>query len=118
MTVGEFPSSVAAGDSLAVMFRELRKFNIGLCAATQSIDALRSSRGDLATTLLANTAAKLFFRLAPREAHLLDEYTAPEFSARDLSRLPNHQTILSLPAASCRCAAAAAGHAAARSAAR
>lgn len=97
--VDEFPSFVAAGEGLATMFRELRKFNLGLCVATQSIDALRGPHGDLATTLLANTAAKLFFRLAPREAHLLDEYTAPEFSARDLARLPNHQAVLSLPAA-------------------
>ena len=82
------------------LFREGRKFGIAYTVATQTVGSLRHPRaGDLANAVMANTASKLFFRMSPREALLVDEYTSPEFPARDLARLPNYRAVLAVPAA-------------------
>ena len=89
-----------ANDSTPALFREARKFGLGLTVATQSLSSLRHRRGgDLANAVLANTATKVLFRLSPMDAHMLDEYVEPGFTARDLSRCPNYQAVVSLTGA-------------------
>ncbi len=94
LVVDEFASF--ATPAASGMFAQLRKYGIALCVATQSVANLRSRSEEIATAVLGNSAAKLFFRLAPAEAIRLDEYTAPEYPARVVARLPNYQAILSL----------------------
>jgi len=85
---------------VAQLLREARKFGLGVTLATQAVEALRHPvAGDLSTAVLANTATKVFMRLSPREAIQLDEYTAPEYLAQDLVRMPNYQGVFCLPAA-------------------
>jgi hypothetical protein len=86
-----------ANDSTPALFREARKFGLGLAVATQSLGSLRHRNGgDLANAVLANTATKVLFRLSPLDARMLEEYVEPEFAARHLSRCPNHQAVVSL----------------------
>lgn len=89
-----------ANDSTPALFREARKFGLGLTVATQSLSSLRHRNGgDLANAVLANTATKALFRLSPLDARMLEEYVEPEFTARHLSRCPNYQAVLSLAGA-------------------
>jgi hypothetical protein len=54
--------------------------------------------GDLSADLLGHTACKLTFRCSPRDALRLEELHAPEFSVKDIVRLPNYHAVLSAPA--------------------
>lgn len=86
-----------ANDSTPALFREARKFGLGLTVATQSLSSLRHRKGgELTNAVLANTATKALFRLSPLDARMLEDYVAPEFTARDLSRTPNYQAVLSV----------------------
>jgi len=87
-----------ASASAPSQWAQLRKFGVALCAASQSLASLRSAGDGVCTAVVSNAATKVLFRLAPREAIELDEYTAPEYPAREVSRLPNHQAVLAVPA--------------------
>jgi hypothetical protein len=79
-------------------FREARKFGLHLTVATQSFASLTHAKAPhLANEVLTNTAAKIFFRVSPREGHQIDEYTAPRFRAQDLATLRSHHAVLALP---------------------
>ncbi len=84
------------------LFQSLRKFNVGLCVATQSLQSIKPPvqlvDNDIVGSVLANTACKLALRLSPRDARQLAEYTAPEFGSEALTRLANHQAVMALPA--------------------
>jgi hypothetical protein len=98
LVVDEFHSF--ASPAVPAMFRECRKYGLSLTVATQSLGSLRHARGgDLVNAVLANSATKLLFRLSPTEANLVDEYTLPQFTARDVTRLPNYRAVMSLAAA-------------------
>lgn len=98
LVVDEFQNYVSP--AVPLLFRESRKFGLCLTVATQSVGSLRHPRaGDLASEVMTNTAAKVFFRMSPREALKVDEYTAPEYPAREVARLANYHAVLSLPAA-------------------
>ncbi|MBK6803324.1 MAG: ATP-binding protein [Novosphingobium sp.] len=98
LVIDEFHSFCSP--SVPALFRESRKFGLALTVATQSIGSIAHPQApDLANTVLTNTAAKCFFRLSPAEALRIDEYTAPEFPARELARLPNYHVVVSQAAA-------------------
>ena len=92
--------SVLANKSMPSAFRELRKFNVGLVVATQTWSSMRGrdQHNDLANEVLANTSCKLSFRVSPKDARLLDDYTLPDFDAVSLTRTPNHQAVVSFSA--------------------
>lgn len=87
-----------ATKSAPAQFAQLRKFGVALCVASQSLASLRAAGDEVCAAVLGNSASKVLFRLAPREAIELDEYTAPEYPAREIARLPNYQAVLSLAA--------------------
>ena len=82
------------------LWAEARKFGLSLTTANQSISQLRSASGggEIAQALLANTATKIFFRLSPADAALLEPYAAPEISGHELMRLPVFHCALSMSA--------------------
>ena len=98
LVVDEAASMVSA--STMRLWAEARKFGLSLTTANQSISQLRSRNGDseIAQSLLANTATKVFFRLSPSDASLLEPYASPEFSAKELTRLPVFHSALSMSA--------------------
>lgn len=88
-----------ANDSTPALFREARKFGLGLTVATQSFSSLRHRRGgDLTNALLANTATKVLFRLSPLDAKLVEEYAEPTFNVADLTRTQNYQAVVCMTA--------------------
>lgn len=88
-----------ANDSTPALFREARKFGLGLTVATQSFSSLKHRKGaDLADAVLANTATKVFFRLSPGDANMVDEYSEPVFGARDLTRTTNYSAVVCMNA--------------------
>ena len=88
-----------ANDSTPALFREARKFGLGLTVATQSFSSLRHRRGgDLTNAVLANTATKVLFRLSPLDAKLVEEYAEPAFSVSDLSRTQNYHAVVCMTA--------------------
>jgi TraM recognition site of TraD and TraG len=98
LVVDEAASMVSA--STMRLWAEAGKFGLSLTTANQSISQLRSRNGDteIAQSLLANTATKVFFRLSPSDASLLEPYASPEFSAKELTRLPVFHSALSMSA--------------------
>lgn len=98
LVVDEAASMVSS--STMRLWAEARKFGLSLTTANQSISQLRSRNGDneIAQSLLANTATKVFFRLSPSDASLLEPYASPEFSAKELTRLPVLHNALSMSA--------------------
>lgn len=86
--------------TVPALFREARKFGIGLTVATQSVASIQHPQSPtLIDDVLGNTACKVLFRLSPRDAARIDEYTEPEFSAAAIARQANFRAVLSLPAA-------------------
>jgi hypothetical protein len=87
-----------ATPAVPALFREARKLGLALTVATQSFGSLQQPQApNLVTDVLTNTAAKLLFRLSPREAALLEEYTAPSFDVRALTKTANRKAVLPLP---------------------
>lgn len=88
-----------ASDATPSLFREARKYNLGLVAATQSLGSLmRPTVASLKDAVLASTATKVCFRLSPADSHLLDDYTTPTFSAADLMRTRNYEAVVAMSA--------------------
>lgn len=93
LVVDEFQTFVS--DATPVMFREVRKYNLGLLCATQSLGSLKSRTSEhLLDAVLANTATKAILRVSPADANLLDDYTLPEFTRADLMRTPNYEAFM------------------------
>ena len=85
-----------ATDAAPGLFREARKYGLGLTVATQTWSSLRGSseRSELPNAMLASTATKVLFRLSARDASLLEEYAMPQFTAAGLVRIPNYQAVV------------------------
>lgn len=98
MVVDEAATMVS--ESTTRLFAEARKFGLSLTLATQSVAQLRNTAGEatIAQALLANTATKVMFRLSPSDAGLLEPYAAPEFTAKELTRLPVFHAAMSMSA--------------------
>ena len=88
-----------ANESTPALFREARKFGLGLTVATQSFSSLRTGQGsDLVSAVLASTATKVLFRLSPQDANLVDDYSEPAFSAKELTKTRNHHAVVCMSA--------------------
>jgi DNA helicase HerA-like ATPase len=98
LVVDEFQTF--ASDALPNFFREARKFNVGLCVATQSMSSLVSFGGQktLMDAVLANTATKIIFRASPTDGAFLTDYTEPTFNAGDLARTRNYEAVVAMSA--------------------
>lgn len=97
LVVDEFQTFVS--DAAPAMFREVRKYNVGLLCATQSLGSLKSRTAEhLLDAVLANTATKAILRVSPADANLLDDYSLPEFARADLMRTPNYEAVLCISA--------------------
>lgn len=72
---------------LADLLSELRKYRLGLTLAHQHLAQLDEA---VQEAVLGNVGTLLSFRVGPRDAELLERELAPEFSASDLTRLPNY----------------------------
>jgi hypothetical protein len=97
LVVDEFQTFVS--DATPAMFREVRKYNLGLLCATQSLGSLKSRTAEhLLDAVLANTATKAILRVSPADANLLDDYTLPEFARADLMRTPNYAAVVCMSA--------------------
>jgi hypothetical protein len=84
--------SFATG-SLVTMLSELRKYRVGLVLAHQFLGQLAPQVRD---AILGNVGTTIVFRMGIQDAHILAREFAPEFSAQDLTRLPNHEIYLKL----------------------
>jgi Type IV secretion-system coupling protein DNA-binding domain len=87
----EFPTFTTL--SLANMLSELRKYRLNLILAHQFLGQLDEEVRD---AILGNVGTIIAFRLGLTDAELLEKEFAPEFSALDLVRLPNHAIYLKL----------------------
>ena len=79
--------------SLASMLSELRKYGVGLVLAHQYLAQLDPVIRD---AVLGNVGTLIAFRIGSADAEELAQEFAPEFSAEDLIRLPNHMVYLKL----------------------
>lgn len=97
----EFQSIATA--STARMLAEARKLNLCLTVAFQNIGQLKTRfAGELASTLLANTATRLLFRLNPGDAALLDDYYKPALSMADMTTMADFHAACVMPGQSGR----------------
>ena len=79
--------------SLANMLSELRKYRVSMVLAHQYLSQLDLQVRD---AILGNVGSIICFRLGPADAEILGKEFYPEFTAGDLSRLPNHSVYLKL----------------------
>lgn len=82
-----------AGEGLAMMLSELRKYRIGMVLAHQHLGQLPLPVRD---AVLGNACTLVCFRVGGADAALLARELAPEFSALDLISLPNYHIYLKL----------------------
>jgi hypothetical protein len=79
--------------SLANMMSELRKYRVNLILAHQYLTQLDLKVRD---AILGNVGSIISFRLGLADAEILAKEFYPEFSAKDLVRLPNYSIYLKL----------------------
>ena len=79
--------------SVADMTAELRKYHVGLILAHQYLYQLDAS---VKEAVLGNAGTMIAFRLGAKDAAYLEPEFAPQFTARDLVSLPNHEVYLKL----------------------
>jgi len=79
--------------STATMLSELRKYRVGLILTHQFLSQIDRQIRD---AILGNAGTLISFRLGATDARLLEQEFLPEFSARDLIRLPNYHIYLKL----------------------
>ena len=97
LVVDEFQTFVS--DATPAMFREVRKYNLGLLCVTQSLGSLKTRTAEhLLDSVLANTGTKAILRVSPADGSLLDDYTLPEFTRADLMRTPNYEAVMCMSA--------------------
>jgi len=87
----EFQTYTTLG--LATMLSELRKYRVGMVLAHQYLAQLDEKVRD---AVLGNVGTIISFRIGPEDAEILEGEFAPEFTAEDLVRLPNHGIYLKL----------------------
>lgn len=97
LVVDEFQTF--ASDATPNLFREARKYNLGIVAATQSLTSLvKPHVSSLKDAVLANTATKIIHRVSPVDANTLDDYTTPHFLRADLMRTRNYEAVVCMSA--------------------
>jgi hypothetical protein len=79
--------------SLAGMLSELRKYGVSLVVAHQYLAQLEPEIRD---AVAGNVGSLIAFRVGAADAEVLASELAPEFSADDLMRLPNHEAYVRL----------------------
>jgi type IV secretory pathway TraG/TraD family ATPase VirD4 len=79
--------------SVATMLSELRKYRVGMILAHQYLSQLDPQVRD---AVLGNTGTIITFRLGAEDAQTLAKEFEPEFSALDLTTLPNYHIYLKL----------------------
>lgn len=72
---------------IAELLSELRKYRLGMTLAHQHLAQLEE---EVREAVLGNVGTLISFRIGPADAELLEREFAPEFSASDLTRLPNY----------------------------
>jgi len=82
-----------ATKNLTAMLSELRKYRVSLVLANQYLDQLDP---DIRHAILGNVGTLVSFRVGPTDARILSQEFAPEFSAADLTSLPNHEIYVRL----------------------
>lgn len=80
-------------ESLAGLLAELRKYRVSLTLAHQYLGQVPERIRD---ALLANVGTIICFRIGTPDAEILAAEFAPECSAGDLTRLPNHEIYLKM----------------------
>lgn len=86
--VDEFQSF--ANTEFDSLIAEARKYNLALTLAHQHVEQLSDS---IRSAVLGNVATWLLFRVGLHDAQLLEDQV-DGFSARDLTRLPNHRCVV------------------------
>ena len=79
--------------SLANMLSELRKYRVNMILAHQFLSQLDLQVRD---AILGNVGTIISFRVGAADAEILEKEFYPEFTATDLTRLPNYQIYLKL----------------------
>ena len=79
--------------SLATMLSELRKYRVGMILAHQYLSQLDPQVRD---AVLGNVGTIITFRVGASDAEVLEKEFSPEFSALDLTTLPNYHIYLKL----------------------
>lgn len=94
--IDEFASF--AGDSASRLFAESRKYGIGLCVSLQQTSQLgnRWGREPVLDAVLANTAQKFIFRLAPTDTGPLAPYYQPALTPAGIVNLPDFHTVATM----------------------
>jgi hypothetical protein len=82
-----------ATQAMVELFPEARKFHLGITLVHQYLDQLTE---DLRHAILGNVGTMVVFRVGARDAGMLAQEFAPEFSPTDLVSLPNRQAYLKL----------------------
>ncbi len=77
--------------SLANMLSELRKYRVGMILTHQYLSQFDLQVRD---AILGNAGTTIAFRVGLPDAEILEEEFLPEFSAVDLTRLPNYHIYL------------------------
>ena len=89
--VDEFPSFTTS--SFSGMLSEMRKYGLGLVLAHQYLSQLEEEMRD---AILGNAGTIISFRIGLADALLLEKELHPDFSATDLTSLPNYHIYLKL----------------------
>ena len=102
--IDEFASF--AGDSASRLFAESRKYALGLCVSLQQTSQLgnRWGREPVLDAVLANTAQKFIFRLAPTDVGPLAHYYQPALTPAGIVNLPDFHTVATLSTSGARTA--------------
>ena len=82
---GKFQSFMTL--STTSMFSEIRKMNVGICAAHQFLHKLDR---DIRSAVLGNTGTLISFRIGAEDASFLAREFRPAFDDVDLINLPNY----------------------------
>lgn len=94
--VDEFQSIATA--STGQMLAEARKLNLCLTVAFQNLGQLKTKfAGGLMSTLLANTATRLLFRLNPGDALILEQYYMPALNMSHMTTMADFHAACVLP---------------------
>jgi len=75
------------------MLSELRKDRVGMILAHQYLAQLDPQ---IREAILGNVGTIIAFRIGLADAEILEKEFAPEFSASDMTRLPNYHIYLKL----------------------
>lgn len=82
-----------ATKSLTAMLSELRKYRVSLVLANQYLAQLDP---EIRQAILGNVGTLVSFRVGPTDARILAREFEPEFTAADLTSLPNHEIYVRL----------------------